>query len=676
MPGHESAPRRRDVTPLLAGALLLIYALASATSVRQQSITFDELAHLTGGMSSWIASDYRLFPQNGQFAQRWAALPLVVHGFRFPSLDQSAWWTSDLEAVGYQFLYGVGNDHDALLWRARLAMISLGALLGFACYVWARRLFGRAAGLVALFVFAFSPSMLAHGPLATSDISAALMFTIALGAFWLVLHRASAFRVLGSALAMGVLFTTKMSAPLMVPVALIMTAIRIRRGRPLIWAARQRRVVTKRQHLAVTSAAILAAHAVGVVIVIWASYGFRYATFQDGVPGRDRMFLGESIDTLVKDNVVGLLITHARNGHVLPEPFLFGLAHVLNRSGRLPGFLNGHHSMNGWWYFFPYCWAVKTPLSIFALLGLAAAAWRPGSGSNGASARWRRASYRLTPLWVFLAVYWTAAMLSDLNLGERHLLPTYPAVFILTGGAASQIGKKQTLRTVAVGLLLLSLSIESIRIRPHYLAYFNAFAGGPASGYRHLVDSSLDWGQDLPGLRRWLQGARRESGLQEPVYLSYFGSGDPRHYGIDARQLFSYQDWRRERAFYELTGGIYCISATMLQGVYTRARGHWSVPYEAAYQRARLEIERLPAMTSQPAAGAISGRDATAWRKLASDFDELRLARLCAYLRRRKPDDQVGYSILIYRLSDEDVQQALSGPPAELWPVPRIEGVR
>src|SRR6185503_19629160 len=107
-----------------------------ATSVRHKSITFDELGHLTGGMSAWATSDYRLFPQDGQLVQRWAALPLVISGFTFPSVDQPAWWTSDLEAVGYQFLYAVGNDHDTLLWRARMAMIPLGILLGWVCYWW------------------------------------------------------------------------------------------------------------------------------------------------------------------------------------------------------------------------------------------------------------------------------------------------------------------------------------------------------------------------------------------------------------------------------------------------------------------------------------------------------------------------------------------------------------
>ena len=61
-------------------------------------------------------------------------------------------------------------------------------------------------------------------------------------------------------------------------------------------------------------------------------------------------------------------IVLARDLHLLPEPYFFGVAHVLNRSGRHIGFLNGEYSVDGWWYYFPYCWLVKTPLPIMALL--------------------------------------------------------------------------------------------------------------------------------------------------------------------------------------------------------------------------------------------------------------------------------------------------------------------
>jgi hypothetical protein len=266
-------------------------------------------------------------------------------------------------------------------------------------------------------------------------------------------------------------------------------------------------------------------------------------------------------------------------------------------------------------------------------------------------------------------VYVAATVSSRLNLGERHLLPAYPAVFILAGGAGCWLRRQHLVAASAAALLLLSLSVEALRIWPHYLAYFNTFAGGSSSGYRHLVDSSLDWGQDLPGLERWLaKEADRISPL--PVYLSYFGSGDPAHYRINARQLYSYQDWRRERPLYALRGGIYCISATMLQTVYTRAAGRWAAPYEAAYQQRRIEIERSGFDSNDTLVRP--DRETAAWRRLASDFDELRLARLSAYLRRRAPDDHIGYSILIFRLDDRDVQEALTGPPAELLPRPEI----
>jgi 4-amino-4-deoxy-L-arabinose transferase-like glycosyltransferase len=671
----EPRSRGSSVIRLRVAVLLLVYAVVAATSVRTKSITFDELGHLTGGVASWLAHDYRLFPQNGQLPQRWATLPLIVAGVKFPSLDQPAWRTSNLEAVGYQFLYGIGNDHDALLWRARLAMIVIAVVLGWLCYFWARCLFGERAGLVALFIYVFSPSMLAHGPLATSDVFAALMLTASVGSFWAVMHRATTVRVLASATIMGLLFVTKMSAILVVPIALTLAAIRVWYGRPFIWLRPRPQRVSGRRDLLGLAIGILLAHAVGVAIVIWACYGFRYSTFAAGSPASAQLYLGETVDTLAQGSLARPFITVARDRRLLPEGYLVGLAHVSHRSESFVGFLNGRYSVDGWWYFFPYAWLVKTPLSIIGLLVAALLlAWRRSIGAARA-ARTVRGVYALIPLVVLLGVYWTAAMTSSLNVGERHLLPTYPALFILAGGAAGWFGTRRRLADGAVGALLVLLAVESLAVWPHYLAYFNPLAGGPANGYRHLVDSSLDWGQDLPALRDWLRRTENRSGPDEPVFLSYFGSGDPAQYGIDARQLYSYQDWRADRPLHPLTGGIYCISATMLQSVYTKARGPWAAPYERAYQQTRAEIGRFRTAAGDPSLIAeLSNHDATTWRRLADDFEQLRLSRLAAYLRRREPDDRIGYSILVFVLSDKEVKDALDGPPVELWPAIGVEG--
>ena len=82
---------------------------------------------------------------------------------------------------------------------------------------------------------------------------------------------------------------------------------------------------------------------------------------------------------------------------------------------------------------------------------------------------------------------------------------------------------------IATLILVAWHALESVNIRPNYLAYFNQLAGGPSQGYKHLADSSLDWGQDLPALKKWLDG----QGLQQPggsgVYLSYFGTARPEY---------------------------------------------------------------------------------------------------------------------------------------------------
>jgi hypothetical protein len=279
--------------------------------------------------------------------------------------------------------------------------------------------------------------------------------------------------------------------------------------------------------------------------------------------------------------------------------------------------------------------------------------------------------YRTAPLWVLLAVYWASAISSHLNIGHRHLLPTYPAMFVLGGGLGVWLERGRRRARIAIALAALAYVTESALTWPDYLAYFNQLAGGPRHGYRHLVDSSLDWGQDLPGLARWLD---RHAPSGTAVYLSYFGTGNPDYYRVYARRLPGYFDtWRRRDEWYALAGGIYAVSATMLQSVYGMAPGPWAAPYEGLYQDALGTLRRI----ADPS-GDQAERDRLMRAFMSQQFvlfDQLRFARLCAYLRRREPDDSVGYSILIYNLTDADVRDALYGPPAELAPDIEIGGV-
>ena len=181
----------------------------------------------------------------------------------------------------------------------------------------------------------------------------------------------------------------------------------------------------------------------------------------------------------------------------------------------------------------------QTPLPAFIVLALALTAAACGLGSRPPDRIWRRA-YELAPLLCFVLVYGGVAVTTHLNIGHRHLLPLYPALYILAGAAAlAPAPRIWAARWILPGSLALGGAVALVAW-PNYLAYFNLVAGGPRHGYRRLVDSSLDWGQDLRGLKNWLAG----SGLERPgaprVYLSYLRHGQRavlRHRGDAAAEL-------------------------------------------------------------------------------------------------------------------------------------------
>jgi hypothetical protein len=393
--------------------------------------------------------------------------------------------------------------------------------------------------------------------------------------------------------------------------------------------------------------------------------------------------------------VAGRLLSIARQFHLLPEAYLYGSGLTVEYASDRAAFLNGQFGTTGWWWYFPYAFAVKTtiPAMIVGLLALAGLVLRWKTGDNGDAwiARVRTSLYAGTPLLALVVVYWAFALTTHLNIGHRHLLPIYPALCILAGGAAfwtqplferSRVGEPQGGRqrrrqrstalrkspsgwrsaagVATLGLLAWHL-VESVSVRPNYLAYFNQLAGGPAEGYKHLADSSLDWGQDLPALKQWLDGQGLQQAGANGVYLSYFGTARPEYYGIRATVLAGFIDRRPPQPPVPLGGGVYCVSATVLDVI---SRMFYKPEYEDNYQAAVKNLTIFARASEDEHAWSALMRQTGEqyWRDLFAQFDQLRTGRLVAFLRRRQPDATIGYSILIYRLSDGDVSSALNGP--------------
>ncbi|HCJ66809.1 MAG TPA: hypothetical protein DHV62_05640, partial [Elusimicrobia bacterium] len=118
------------------------------------------------------------------------------------------------------------------------------------------------------------------------------------------------------------------------------------------------------------------------------------------------------------------------------------------------------------------------------------------------------------------------------------ILPIYPFLFVLLSQTI-QPAVFSHQRTIIFRFQFLIFSflciwylISSLRIYPHYLAYFNEFSGGPDNGWKYLADSNIDWGQDLKGLKKYLE---KEDNPE--ILLGYYGSANPDYYHIEYQKL-------------------------------------------------------------------------------------------------------------------------------------------
>ncbi len=250
------------------------------------------------------------------------------------------------------------------------------------------------------------------------------------------------------------------------------------------------------------------------------------------------------------------------------HPLLVGLARFLDHStGGHQAYLLGRISSTGWWYYFPVAFAVKTPVATLAAIALALLL------------AFRRGLRKLRPEWLLcaipIAVYLPISMVNRVNTGERHLFPIYPFLFLLTAAVLSRARFKGQAPVAAVlaGLLL----IESVSIYPHYLAFFNFAVGGPSAGPRYLVDSNLDWGQDLLKLRDfWIARGRPR------LCTLYFGTADQEYYGIQHEYVPETREVEERRREHCLAA----ISVTPLQDVY-------STPGAMQWLRERQPIAKI-----------------------------------------------------------------------------------
>jgi hypothetical protein len=494
----------------LVAALLLVFAAQSILAMRLLSATSDETTHLPSGYTYLETGGLRLNPQHPPLVKLLAALPLLILKPRL-DLDDRAFKSEppDEWAFGYRFLYS--NDADAILFWGRLPIVLLSMLCGLYVYFWARDLFGVPSGLLALFLFAFCPNILAHSHLVTMDMPLASFGVASLYHAWRFTRSGKRAHLVGASGGLGLALASKFSAVVFLPVLVILLAAAAWRSeRPAMpFAGRAESTGGRLARTVVTLAVLLG----GALLVTWAIYFF---------PG-DPLFYWKGMTSVNRDHDPAY------------RYFLMGQF----REGGFPS------------YFF-WTFLFKTPLPNL-LLGIASSVLY----ARGVRAKPLDEAFVAVPAVVFFAL--TAAKADD--MGIRYLLPVYPFLFVFASRVARWRPSWNSAR-LAIALPCLWLLGSAIFIYPDHIAYFNELVGGPARGHLVLDDSNIDWGQDLKRLKAYV-----DENKIEKLRLLYAWNASPDYYGIPYEAVTK-RDWEVEPR-----PGTYAISTMwIIHGVDTAKR--------------------------------------------------------------------------------------------------------
>jgi 4-amino-4-deoxy-L-arabinose transferase-like glycosyltransferase len=504
-------PRR--TTPVRAGwpaigvAILLgaSYALQCLWFIGTQSLVYDEPAHIIAGLDAWQHDRFELWNDQPPLARLLLTMPLLPGGDRW-----------HIEKLGR-----IRPSPEAFAWHTRPVNVALGLTLAWLLWTTARRMFSDGGANLALALFAFSAPLVAHFSLATVDGAATLLlFATAVA---LLRWRARPFwaETVWLGIVLGGFLISKFSAPPMVALASGVMTMHRPAGRRLVHRVAK------------------AGAALGVAfMVVWAAYFFHVGpvTFRNG--SMSGPYAGPGAVIVPVDRPIDLTLT-------LPAPEYFAaFGSVAQHSVKGQwSFLMGHvRTRGGWRVYFPVVAALKWPVTTWAVVALTLVLF---------ATRTIPWATEVGVMMMFPLVFFGLATLSNLDIGDRYILPVYP--FLLVFCAASWNAGK---RLRAIGPLLVSILVlhagDALRYAPDYLSYFTPFVR-PDRSYELLTDSNLDWGQGLLALR-----AYERSHPDEKISVAYFGGVDPREYGIRAQPL-------RER---DRPAGTVVVSATHLSGQY------------------------------------------------------------------------------------------------------------
>lgn len=463
---------RRPIVQRLALVLVLAgFAAQAGIAARTHTPTLDEFIYVPIGYYHLRTGDLAYDPANPPLLKMATALPLLAMDVQ---LEFDPRWRDDPTGMGGEWVFATRfmeqnrARYFDLFFAARLVVVALGVALGVLVFARARELLTPLGALAVLLLYGTTPTLIAHAAVATLDVGVTALLFAAFCALQRFTAKKTFIWAFITGVCLGLAFVTKGVAALLFPLVPVMAALEWR-----VWdGAVVRRLIA------------------GGFIMVGAAW-------------------------------LAVLAAYGFTGFPLPAPLVESVRYCINAgsAGEFPSFLNGAWSMKGWWYYYIEAFGLKTPIATLVVLAIGV----------GVIARGRfRAPGDLWMLIPPLLLLYVLSFHYGKNYGVRYLLPALPFLLLVAGRGIDGLLRAGRYGPGVVGALLAWQLVASVVTTPHQLAYFNELAGGPDRARRLLLDSNLDWGQDLGRLKTYMDA----HGLKT-ICLGYFGHVDPHLYGID-----------------------------------------------------------------------------------------------------------------------------------------------
>ncbi|OHA18041.1 MAG: hypothetical protein A2664_00460 [Candidatus Taylorbacteria bacterium RIFCSPHIGHO2_01_FULL_46_22b] len=566
--------------PFIAGVIITIASVVAVASAWRDSPIVDEIPHIGAGYSYTTGQTYQFNPEHPPLAKDLAGLAILPLGINsnflanyntaHPNIVNDQW------NFGRALIYHSDVDPTTLIHLAKLPLILFFIFSGWLIYAWTRRTYNSRAALLAIFLFAFSPTIIAHSRFVATDVPALFGILLATYFFLRYLKEQSVVNFWLASVSFGVALLTKFSTFLLIPYFLILA---------LIWAWSNHQTFFRPTIRLITRGTLVMI--MGFIIIVGPIYQLHVFNYPPAQQKNDT----ETILNNYSIPVVASAIIWASDKPVL-RPYAqwgLGLAMVSQRAeGGNRTYYLGQLSSTSFKSYFPVVYVLKEPIPFLVLLlGAVWLGWRTWRNGREPFKNKIRNHFPALAMLLWVFIYVATSINANLNIGIRHLIPIYGFIFILIAGQIEGLvssikyrvlSGRQSLISNTKYLILIGLLIwyfiEFISVYPSYLTYFNEFAllrpswasdgqtGWISGGHNYVVDSNLDWGQDL-----WRLGDFVKQNNIQKIYLDYFGWAEQSFYLGNSFQWMHAGDFTSAEQFLKENpdGGWLGISASYYQ---------------------------------------------------------------------------------------------------------------